>query len=107
MQTSLLLLLLCISGVVSANEAQDRLSRLSYSKRNTVFTEILREESCGQVKLNFFQGVSSDGSAFWNVICSNGNRLAIMIENDRLGSTKVLECDILKVVVKVDCFKKF
>src|SRR5512139_2993819 len=38
---ALLFLLLCISDVASANEAHDRLSRLSYSERNAIFTSIL------------------------------------------------------------------
>ena len=61
-------------------------------------------ENC-VVKENFFQGMTKDDQAIWNVRCTNGK--AFMMEPDATGSTKILECSVLKFISGVECFKKF
>lgn len=98
------------TNATSANETHDRLSKLSTKDRNDFFTIFMRKsnEDCGIVIKSFFQGFSkTSGSAFWNVACTNKKTFVIMINNDATGSTKILECSVVKLLTKVDCFKKF
>ena len=54
----------------------------------------------------FFMGFSSDNSAFWSVGCSNGDEYVVQIFADAGGSSRVLDCGVLKLVSGVECFKK-
>jgi hypothetical protein len=56
---------------------------------------------CPQVT-RFMQQGESDGSMFWNATCSNGKSYAIGINPS--GSTRILECEVLKQTVGADCF---
>ena len=107
----------CLTGIAIAyvtsssawsNEAHDRLMRLSDSQRNAMFTKLLNAsgETC-QVTKNFYQGSTKDGAAFWNVACKGKDGFTIAVYNDATGSTKILECRIMKLVGATPCFKKF
>ena len=63
-------------------------------------------ESCN-VTRSFFQGIDGRGNAFWNVACSNKKTIGVMMYDDRSGSTKIIECKILKAVGATPCFQKF
>lgn len=104
-----LVLSLFLSASAVANEAHDRLSRMSEAERNKVFAVFMQRsgEPCGRVSKSFFQGLDKKRNAFWSIACSNRQSFQVMIYNDSAGSTKILECSILKTVAKVDCFKKF
>lgn len=104
----LFLVLLCLPEVSWANPAHDQVQKMSSTERNTFFTKFLRGsgESCDQVTRNFLQGVVKSGTAVWHVACRNGKAYAINIYNDAQGSTKILDCQILKAVKAGECFKK-
>ena len=61
---------------------------------------------CSEVTRSFFQGMSKDGSAFWNATCFGGQNWAIMVNSDRRGTTKVLDCVDFKQFAKVECFQR-
>jgi hypothetical protein len=113
MKKSLLGSLLIVT-IVSASEAvtnptNQRLMSLPEAKRNEVWTLMFRgsNERCGTVTKSFYQGSYEEtGSAFWNIRCSNGPDYQVMIENDAEGSTKILECAIVKLL-HGECFKTF
>lgn len=104
-----LLLPACYSGAASANEAHEILSRMSEAKRNATFATFMQRsgEPCGTVARTFFMGFDSRRDAHWSVACSNKKAFAVMIKNDSAGSTRILDCKVLKAVAKMDCFKKF
>jgi hypothetical protein len=101
----------------SGNLAHDLLVAKSDAERNMWFTKYMKEnevpgEECDSVKLSFFQGLGVDDTlspraAYWNVACCNGRSFVIMVRNDAVGSSKILDCAILKLVSGVECFKKF
>jgi hypothetical protein len=99
---------LAITVAVSANPAHNLLVKLSEPERREKFTEFMHGsgEPCVVVR-TFFQGMDSKGNAHWNVACSNKKSFGIMIYNDAVGSTKILECGVLKLFTQVECFKKF
>lgn len=93
----------------SANPAHNRLQQMSSGERNTFFAKFLQGsgERCDSVTRNFFQGTTKSGDAFWNVACRNGQAFVILISNDAQGSTKILNCAMLKAMNAGECFKKF
>lgn len=58
-------------------------------------------------KQTFFQGQSTDGSAFWSIACSGGKDWQIMIKNSPQGDMKILECSAVKALGRVGCFTRF
>ena len=48
--------------------------------------------------------LSMDHSAFWSVGCANGKSYEVEIRADAAGSTKVLDCSVLRAIAKTDCF---
>jgi hypothetical protein len=92
----------------SGNRANDVLSGMSEPDRAAALVKTLGGEPCGAVSRTFYQGIlAKDRSAFWNVRCSNGRSYAISINNDATGSTRILDCKVLKTIAGVDCFTKF
>jgi len=51
----------------------------------------------------FFMGIAEDGSAFWSVLCANGNSYVVDVSPDAVGTAKALECSRLKAM-HLDCF---
>jgi hypothetical protein len=62
-------------------------------------------EKCVEVTRTFFQGTDSSGVAIWNAECYQGLSYGITVANNTTGSTRVLECGMLKAVTKIDCFQ--
>lgn len=93
----------------SGNPAHDRLLGVSESKRTAVLTMLVLSSNndCSNVTRTFFQGMNDERAVFWNVACSNGSSYAVMIESDAEGSSKTLDCGVLKLVTGVECFKRF
>ena len=91
------------------NEAHDIISAMSETDRRVALASFMRTsgESCARATRTFFQGFDKSGNAFWNVGCSNGRSFSVMIYNDSVGSTRILDCKVLKALTKVECFKKF
>jgi hypothetical protein len=55
----------------------------------------------------FYAGISpKDHTASWSVGCTNGQSYQVEFAPDAGGSTKVLDCHIINVVAKTDCFVK-
>jgi len=96
------------SGLAVANTAHDTLLKLPTAKRNATLSRFMEasDERCKVIE-SFFQGFDKTGMAFWSVRCSNAKSFSVSIENDAGGSTKILECSVLKFVSGVECFKKF
>lgn len=92
-----------------ANKAHDMIEKMPDKDRNATFTAFLKNsgEDCGSVTRNFFQGFDENRNAFWNVVCTNKMSYAIMINNDSVGSTKIMSCALLKAVNAGECFNKF
>ena len=92
-----------------ANQAHTILSKLSDPEKNATLTKFMKQsdEDCDTVVKNFFQGFDKDRNAYWNVACKNKKSFVIMIENDSAGSTKIMSCDLLKMLNAGECFKKF
>lgn len=89
--------------VASGNKAHDLLARQSDARRNQTLSAFLTKsgERCDFVERTFFQGLDKSRSAFWNVACHSGERYLITVSNDAKGSTKVLDCGLLKAVAGV------
>ena len=100
---------LSISGPALANKAHSMLEKMSDQERNTTLARFLKQsgEECDSVIRNFFQGFDKNQNAFWNVACGNKKSYVVMINNDSVGSTKILSCAVLKAVNAGECFKKF
>jgi hypothetical protein len=103
------LVVFSIPDLALANKAHGMIEKMSNSDRNTTFTAFLKNSGvdCGSVTRNFFQGFDKSRNAFWNVACSNKKSYIIMINNDSVGSTRIMSCDVLKAVNAGECFKKF
>jgi hypothetical protein len=95
----------CIS---TANQAHQILQGMSGPKRNEAMTSFMARsgEPCN-VTRSFYQGVDARGNAFWNVACSNKKSFSVMIYNDSSGSTRILECKVMKAVGGTPCFQQF
>lgn len=96
-------------GLALANKAHGVIEEMSDRDRNATFTRFLKQsgEDCNSVIQNFFQGFDKNRNAFWNVACRNKNSYVIMINNDSVGSTKIMSCALLKAINAGECFKKF
>lgn len=90
-----------------ANPAHEQVRKMSANERNTFFAQFLRRsgKDC-HVTRNFYQGSTKGGDAFWNVACKGKDGYSIMIRNDASGSTRILECRVLKAVTGTSCFVK-
>ena len=94
---------------VYANPAHEKLLSIADSKRKLVFAAFLTQsgESCSSVTKTFYQGSDKTGNAFWNATCLKADSYVIQVNNDAQGSTKILNCKILKVINAGTCFTKF
>jgi len=89
----------------TGNEAHDRLSLLTVDEQASFLGKIINEGCIGSRA--FYAGMGDDRSAFWSVGCTNGKSYQIQINPDARGSTKVLECSVLKAVANTNCFERF
>jgi hypothetical protein len=92
-----------------ANPAHEQLMRMSGTERNAALTNFLKSsgEKCDSVTRSFFQGSDRRGNAFWNAACRNGQAFVIQVNNDAVGSTRIMSCAMLKAMNAGECFKKF
>ena len=61
-------------------------------------------EKCPSAKRIFFQGANAINET-WNIECSTGQSFVVTIEHN--APLKVLSCDTVKMVSKLECFKTF
>ncbi|MFQ5965807.1 MAG: hypothetical protein ACE5KZ_16160 [Candidatus Scalinduaceae bacterium] len=102
------ILLVLLTNISYANEAHDRLVEMTTSERNKTFGKLLRDsgESCNSVTRSFFQGFDKDNAAYWSVACSNDRSFSVQFKDDSEGSTRIVDCELLKML-GVNCFEKF
>ena len=106
------IVVLIVASSAFANEAHEQLMKLSPSARNAALTKVMNasgKPDC-TVTESFFQGGKDGGSTgdvFWNVRCANKQAFSVLVKDDAEGSTSFLECDVMKAVAHVECFKKF
>lgn len=93
----------------TGNVAHDRLSALPPSQQAAMLGRVVGEGCQGRDA--FFMGLNTlapgKSQVFWSVRCTNGKGYQVSIEPDSNGSTRVLECSVLKAFAKVECFKTF
>lgn len=90
----------------TGNKAHDLLMTLSEQQQMRILSQSFIDEPC-VVNRIFYQGMSKDLTAFWSVGCTNGRSYQISIYADEKGTSKCLDCAILKYMTNVDCFVKF
>ena len=92
----------------TGNRAHDALVALPEQKRGEMLAGTVRSagDACSRATRTFYQGSHKDGSAYWNVECSNGTSFAVSIKADATGSTKIVDCPTMNAV-GASCFKKF
>ena len=92
-----------------ANPAHERLSSMSEQERRSALAAFLVKsgEKCPVVTKTFYQGSDKKGSAMWNAACTGGGSFVIQVNNDSKGSTRILNCNVLKAVNGGACFTKF
>ena len=92
-------------AATSGNPTHDKLLGLSDQDQALVLGSIVRESCTGITA--FYMGIDKDNTAFWSVDCENGKAYSLSIQADIDGSARVLGCDVLLVVTKLDCFNPF
>jgi hypothetical protein len=102
-------MLILSTSAVLANPAHNQIHAMTEAARQAFMANYLSAngEKCPSVVRTFFQGVSANGDAFWNVSCRGGKSFALTIRNDANGSVKMLDCAVLKAVGGGTCFVKF
>lgn len=92
-----------------ANPANDRLKAMPPEKRAGALALFLQQsgEKCPSVSRTFYQGSGKNGDAFWDATCAGGKSWAIQVKNDSVGSTRILDCAVMKALHAGTCFSKF
>lgn len=103
------LITILLAFAAHANPAHDQLSSMSEQQRRSVLASFLVKsgEQCSSVTKTFYQGNDKKGNAFWNAACTGGDAFVIQVNNDAKGSTRILDCKVMKAVKAGTCFKKF
>jgi len=98
-----------VSTPAAANPTHRHLQQLSEPERSAVLAKLVRNggETCPAVTRTFFQGSDKTGAAFWNVQCAGGKAWSIMIRNDRTGSARYVDCEVMESLEAGMCFKRF
>jgi hypothetical protein len=95
------------SRVLKSNPVNEQLYILPDDERASALAKVVTEP-CGTVIRTFFQGLEPKSrTAFWNIGCSNGRSYAISIAADDDGSTKTIDCKVLRAITNSECFFTF
>lgn len=91
----------------SGNPNHDRLAKLSHIRRNEVFTKINAEE-CSVVDHEFLGIDSRRQLSYWRLHCSGQKVYLLSVEPDAAGSSRTLDCAVLRAVSKGQdqCFQR-
>jgi hypothetical protein len=93
----------------SGNPAHDRLMKLPAPARAKLFTTMFvgdKDDPCDTVTRTFFAGLHAQSKdAFWSVGCNDGHSYQITVKSDATGSTRLLSCEKLRRLARVECFK--
>jgi len=97
------------SFLASANPGHDRLSAMSEADRQSALASFLVGSGvpCARATKTFYQGSDDHGNAFWNVACDKTESWVIQVNNDSVGSTKILSCRVLEAAHSGRCFQHF
>lgn len=87
--------------------APSQVAAMSEDQRRNLLGGVLTraDEPC-TANRTFLQG-NLDGNAYWNVGCTNGKAYVVQIDGDKVGSTGIVDCALLKMVNARACFTKF
>jgi hypothetical protein len=89
---------------IAGNKAHNELAKVSPAARTLILAEVAGEGCVGS--RSFYMGTGSDGAAYWSVGCFNGASYYVEIQPNATGSTKVVNCAVLRTVSKMDCFRR-
>ncbi len=97
-----------VSPRSSFNRAHELLAAMAEGDRRTRLAEYMRSggERCGRVTRTMYRGSTAEGAAFWSVRCRPGQDWGVMIEPNQAGSTRILECSIVRATGG-DCWTRF
>ena len=88
----------------TGNVANDRLLALTEREQAFFLGTVVNEGCVGNRA--FYRGIwPKDRSAYWSVGCTNGASYGVKLAADAVGSTKIVECSVLKAV-GINCFEK-
>jgi hypothetical protein len=93
-------------ATTSLNPTNDLLLSLSPKEQAEKLGKVVElfGDAC-KGKTAFYMGKAEDHAAFWSVRCTNGNSYQAEIRPDGTGG--IVECSIMRDIVRVPCFKKF
>ena len=105
----LIALAVLVSSAAGAATVAEQIVALPEAKQKTMFARSITAsgEHCPSVTRLLYQGSSSDGAGLWSVACSGGKDWQVLVKNDSVGSSKVLECSVLKAVGGGQCWQTF
>lgn len=90
----------------TGNIANDRL--LALSEREQAFAlGVVLNSGCTGDRAFYMGMLARDHSAFWSVHCASAESYEVELSADAVGSTRVLECSVLKALGAGKCFEKF
>jgi len=97
-----------VATAAAANPAHNKISSMSDHDRQVVFAKLLTNsgDRCQSASKTFFQGSDKAGNAYWSVQCAGAKAYQIQIKNNSTGSTKILDCAVMKAANLGACFKK-
>jgi len=104
-----LLSLSAFSVLAVDNPTNDKLTAMAPSDQAQSLGQLLNSSNitCEEPSRSFFQGLNNtDGTAYWDVACSDGKSYAIVIDATASGNTKILDCSVMKSQANIDCFVK-
>ena len=95
--------MMAVGGVnaAPANPAHELLLSKSAAEQAVMLGKAVGKRCIGTPP--FFMGIAESGSAFWSVLCANGDSYIVHISPDAVGTATALECSQLKAM-HVDCF---
>lgn len=100
----LIVCLIFVPFIVDANPAHNAMMKESKAVRGKALAMSVASAGFPCVGVDtFFQGMSDEGAAFWNVSCTNGQKYVVQIMPDAGGSTRVLSCLIMEAI-NLKCF---
>lgn len=103
------LFVMAVATRTRANEAHDFLMRASEEERRETLAAAVRSvgSPCSAGTAAFFQGFGPAEEAFWSVRCREGVAYNIALYPDARSSFSVIECGVLALKARVECFRAF
>ena len=98
-----------LASATMANPVHNQIADASEAGRLRFFANVLNTsgDSCPSASRTFFQGKDKTGAVYWNIQCSNGKAYQMQIANNATGSSRSLDCELIKKMNAGICFKPF